>query len=321
MPTSTGSIDGIRIRPYRDGDQPYINNLFVESNQHGVPGAPISLALRKHAFLPLLEKSTRARLACYATSLGLGVALLSAKLVKLADSSSSWSVLAGISLLAAPPLIHVVHTIQTRMHINTVFYGYVKLSLEYDLKDIGAYYMGRVAKEKDPNCVWNSIIWVAETVEGQVIGAVALFDPADPRDNDGFAKAEDNSRPNVKKYELRRMAVDNRYRRRGIGDALIRTLVSHVRQLDASGSGESQDLCTKVIGLSTTVYQLAAAKMYEKHGWVKTRIIHYMSFDRPETFPQRSRGLPVRILDYMPSYLIPKVAFESLGVQEMELEL
>ncbi|TFK31273.1 acyl-CoA N-acyltransferase [Crucibulum laeve] len=57
--------------------------------------------------------------------------------------------------------------------------------------------------------------------------------------------------------ELRRMAVSPCYRGRGIGSLLLSTVIAHARKHAVSS-----------IFLSTSSYQEAAIRMYEKYGWI-----------------------------------------------------
>ncbi|XP_015251679.1 PREDICTED: N-acetylaspartate synthetase-like [Cyprinodon variegatus] len=108
-----------------------------------------------------------------------------------------------------------------------VIHGYLRQAMSSDMGDIEGHYM------KTPG----SHIWVAE-LEGKVVGAVAAFYLSD------------------KTVELRRMCVDRRYRRCGIG-VMLGQKVLHFA---ASHSYSS-------VVLGTTSYTPATHKLYKRLGF------------------------------------------------------
>jgi GNAT superfamily N-acetyltransferase len=107
--------------------------------------------------------------------------------------------------------------------------SYVKDSLAGDLADIAANYL-----QSGGN------FWVVET-EGQVVGMVAL------------------QRKDAATCELRRMAVDARYRRKGLGRRLLETAEAFARQQGYAG-----------IVLTTITPLQPAIALYEGMGYKLT---------------------------------------------------
>ncbi|EAU81835.2 hypothetical protein CC1G_12505 [Coprinopsis cinerea okayama7 len=288
---SMSAAPSIRIRLYEDRDEAKVHALFVDSQIEGVPGAPINDALRQHLTSPssflclgLSTIGSSLLLNSYSSFLPSGLSLWLARLPIKSPGTAL-----GVALTTVPALYWFLY----RRHIRTVFNGYVKMSMDLDLKDIGKSYMGFRRDEKysgGGTGAWRSRFWVAEVVDGPARGEIV-----------GCVGLDALLNPDPEVLELRRMVVALPYRRQGIGHMLIRALVDHVKDSNAKlGSDPTgQGVICKRITLATTTFQKTAMKMYEKHGWKKEKVTVYMG----------SQTWSMGIISY------------GLGVQFMALEI
>lgn len=119
----------------------------------------------------------------------------------------------------------------TPAHLKREFDAYVETAVREELSRIPAYYLGKAGQG----------FWVAE-VDGAVVGMIGV------------------ERHSGTEAELRRMAVDSAYRRRGIGRELLLTAERFCLQQGC-----------RTIALSTAEFQVAAIRLYEKHGYQRVR--------------------------------------------------
>lgn len=136
-------------------------------------------------------------------------------------------------------------------YCRRVIHGYLAKAMSGDMGDIEGYYM------KSPG----SCLWVA-VLSQKVIGVVA----ADGRqDEEGRA------------VELRRMCVDRRYRRCGVGMALGKRLLEF-----AAASGYSS------VKLGTTAYTPAAHQLYRRLGFQCVGVTNgYATPGSTQSLPER----------------------------------
>ncbi|PPQ93367.1 hypothetical protein CVT25_014043 [Psilocybe cyanescens] len=240
----------IHVRPYRNSDFEETRKTFLDmlvggrctylrsTHKHLKPSldeSPFTLAMQKQFTTPL-------SLISYSITLfGLLVLLF------LANSVATRNIGIVLSLIGPSTFFY------SRYTLRSVFNQYRERILTGDLADIGKHYHlvdtslngngngnGDVATSKG-----KSGFWVAEAVQQggkpEVVGCVGL---------------DANTNKDETSAELRRLVISPKYRRRGIAQQLIRTVVQFAHEHEIQS-----------IFLTTSSYQQPAINMYKKLGF------------------------------------------------------
>lgn len=225
--TPKRSLEGIRIRPYVDGDAEQVRELFWRGYCVG-DGSATEEGIRDLRTQPIQA------IAYLAFVYGI---------YKLLSRPSREQVWWG-ALSCAASAVWVGYW---RWHLRSSFWAYCRESLEDDLKDVGKYYAfdkGEAGKDEDDDG-GVSAFWVAEAIgsegEGKIVGCVGL---------------DSRTQSDKKISEVRRLTVSQECRRKGIAASLMATLTAYARQKGLA----------KLV-LTTTSYQPTAREMYKRSGW------------------------------------------------------
>ncbi|KAJ7328040.1 acyl-CoA N-acyltransferase [Mycena albidolilacea] len=197
---------------------------------HGAD-SPCNVALRRNV-------GSRIACICY-TLFVLGIWMLS--------GANNLSRAGGITICVSSAALFFY----VRWSIKNFFLEVCAIALKADLADITAayklsppIYRAQFPPKPDPNGFWVAVSETSGQHCSQVIGFLGLEYPVggDPSS-----------------AELRRMFISMHHRRRGIASQLIRTALSHAQQFNPP---------LRTLVLETSEFQLAAQRLYEKHGFV-----------------------------------------------------
>ncbi|KAF8178126.1 acyl-CoA N-acyltransferase [Mycena galopus ATCC 62051] len=218
------SSEDIYIRRYRPSDQPQIRTLLFEGFVTS-EGSPAFVAKRRYLFKP------PSFIAYFFTGIGIGL---------LPRGSSSWRILGALLCAVGIGLFAAV-----QYSIPQAITAYCEEALKADMGNIEGHYRAPAA------------FFVAARVRGsneraggegaeEVVGYVGLeyLPEKDPCTT-----------------EARRMIVSAKYRRRGIAQRLMRTLIAHAESIPKVQS----------IDLWLTEFQPGAQRLYERLGWKMIR--------------------------------------------------
>ncbi|KAH8829556.1 acyl-CoA N-acyltransferase [Flagelloscypha sp. PMI_526] len=234
----------LHIRSYRPSDQVALAKIFREGI-YGASGSPGMNALRNQWTW---------KTSLFAYTLGaLGAALLFNRPMKLA----------GFCLIVSSFTWMVYH----RITLPWSFQGYANEALEKDLKNdilLRHYRLKPVPNSQDYRPAGLPLFLVA-TVEGELVGFVG-FDVGDRTQLDESEDYPSSVEP--RSGEIRHMSVSGRFRRRGIARALVEAVIEHA---------ESHRDELDYILLSTTEYQPAAIKLYERMGFTLDKAVPFGS--------------------------------------------
>ncbi|KAJ7835099.1 acyl-CoA N-acyltransferase [Mycena olivaceomarginata] len=182
-----------------------------------------------------LRRNVGSRIACICYTLfALGVWMLS--------GASSLSRAGGIAICISSAALFFY----ARWSIKNFFLEVCAIALKADLADITAAYKlsPHIYPKPDPNGFWVAVSETSGQHCSQVIGFLGLEYPV---------------REDPSSAELRRMFISMHHRRRGVASQLIRTALSHAQQFNPP---------LRTLVLETSEFQLAAQRLYEKHGFV-----------------------------------------------------
>ncbi|TFK35519.1 acyl-CoA N-acyltransferase [Crucibulum laeve] len=222
----------LRVRPYCDSDYNEVRDLFV-----------VAMGTGQH-----LQRPTT-----YLTYAIFGVGLA----ISLKPSRRSLGMALAIGASAA--------FFGVRWIISKAFRDYCNMCLKSDLADIGNYYMSTHSTstcKTSPQNLNHPDAEHEDTTFGSMGSGFWVVEDVSNLENTGMKKIvgsiglDMSTTTDQTVGELRRMAVSPYYRRRGIGTFLLNTLITHARKHALSS-----------VFLSTSSYQEAAIRMYEKYGW------------------------------------------------------
>ncbi|KAF8652797.1 hypothetical protein AX16_004150 [Volvariella volvacea WC 439] len=239
LESSSSSQPKLQLRFFRRSDEAAVKQLFLHGMIYG-PNSPCNAAL-KHTL-------TEPKAYIFYILIGAGTLL---SIFSPPGPSSSFVTyrIGGAALALGSSALFLLY----RHMVFRGFLGYCNASLGDDMRDIVERYGLREvrdakggAREGDFVPAGPAGFWVVEKLGeaggvNEIVGSVGLDVPEGPGSEEG---------------ELRRMMVSSSVRRSGIGGMLLTALESHARQNGV-----------KSIHLTTTIFQPAARRLYEKFGW------------------------------------------------------
>ncbi|KAJ7075285.1 acyl-CoA N-acyltransferase [Mycena belliarum] len=219
------ALDGIYIRPYRPSDFPQIRALLFEGFVTS-EGSVTAVATRRSLY------KFPAPIAYLLGGVGLGVL---ARAEPWAWTSPMVAV--GVLLCAAPIALFTF----IRRAIPRALIAFCESALAADMRDIPAHY----------------------GADGFFVAAQPRDDPKPgdaPQDEEvvGYVGLEYLPEKDAHTAEVRRMIVSAKYRRRGLGERLMRAVIARGETIPGLRS----------IELGTSEYQPGAQRLYERLGWV-----------------------------------------------------
>jgi GNAT superfamily N-acetyltransferase len=177
------------------------------------------------------------------------------------SGASSLSRAGGIAIcISSAALFFYAH-----WSIKNFFLEVCAIALKADLADITAAYKlsPHIYPKPDPNGFWVAVSENSGQHYSQVIGFLGLG--TSPQHlivltlTLSLLSAEYPVGGDPSSAELRRMFISMHHRRRGVASQLIRTALSHAQQFNPP---------LRTLVLETSEFQLAAQRLYEKHGFV-----------------------------------------------------
>jgi GNAT superfamily N-acetyltransferase len=223
----------IIIRPYQGGDLEQVHHLFRRGMESLVPEMTRKIArvwcFHRAAFAVVVN-----RVAVKATS------AIAARVSRASTPSTTTNVAWQGSILATLPWIASIGAVMlplwfTNHVILQAFGKYIQRSIDTDLSDIPGVYQKS----------GGAFLVAVDTSSDKIVGIVG-----------GENKSEDHA-DGV--YELRRMSVDSKLHRRGIGRRLVESLEKELLP----------DCCR--IYLTTSSVQAAAHSLYKRAGFVSVK--------------------------------------------------